>query len=93
MFVWGTPAPDATNLPMFLPHWCCHLLLLLLLQAAPARLHAYVGNACPWCHRVLLAVALLGLSGRVGVTHLQVRVGAGLPFEVRVRGQAGRGWR
>lgn len=30
----------------------------------------YVGNACPWCHRVLLAVAILNLSSHVSFTWL-----------------------
>lgn len=31
----------------------------------------YVGNACPWCHRVLLALALRGLAVRhVGVVNM-----------------------
>lgn len=33
--------------------------------AVAGRYHLYVGNACPWCHRVLLALALLGLDGVV----------------------------
>lgn len=36
-------------------------------QAEPGRYHVYLGNACPWCHRVLLALALRGL-GDGGVT-------------------------
>jgi len=27
--------------------------------------HVYVGNACPWCHRVLLVLALTGNRTRV----------------------------
>jgi putative glutathione S-transferase len=26
------------------------------------RYHLYVGNACPWCHRVLLALVVCGLE-------------------------------
>lgn len=26
------------------------------------RYHIYVGNACPWCHRILLTLALRGLQ-------------------------------
>jgi glutathionyl-hydroquinone reductase len=29
-----------------------------------------VGNACPWCHRVLLALAVRGLAGTISITHL-----------------------
>ena len=29
----------------------------------------YLGNACPWCHRVMLALVLRGLLPHVGVTH------------------------
>lgn len=31
-------------------------------QAEPGRYHLYLGNACPWCHRVLLAYVLRGFS-------------------------------
>ena len=31
-------------------------------RATPARYVAYVGNACPWCHRVTLAAAILDLG-------------------------------
>jgi glutathionyl-hydroquinone reductase len=64
--------PGFATLPLTYILYCSYVWTPLLLQAAPARLHVYVGNACPWCHRVLLAVALLGLGGRVGITHLQV---------------------
>ncbi|KAK9809858.1 hypothetical protein WJX72_000438 [[Myrmecia] bisecta] len=33
--------------------------------AESGRYHLYVGNACPWCHRVLLALVLRGLTGHV----------------------------
>ena len=29
----------------------------------------YLGNACPWCHRVMLALVLRGLLPHIGVTH------------------------
>ncbi|KAL4857982.1 Glutathionyl-hydroquinone reductase PcpF [Chlorella vulgaris] len=29
------------------------------------RYHLYVGNACPWCHRVLLALVVAGLQGTI----------------------------
>ncbi|KAF8065797.1 yqjG [Scenedesmus sp. PABB004] len=35
--------------------------------AESGRYHVYVGNACPWCSRVLLALAVTGLSRHVGV--------------------------
>lgn len=28
----------------------------------PGRYHVYTGNPCPWCHRVVLALFLLGLT-------------------------------
>ena len=34
------------------------------------RYHLYVGNACPWCHRVLLALAILGLDRYITFTWL-----------------------
>ena len=33
------------------------------LPLEPGRYHAYLGNACPWCHRVSIALALRGLLG------------------------------
>lgn len=38
--------------------------------AVAGRYHLYVGNACPWCHRCLLALAVRGVSGAVTVTRL-----------------------
>ncbi|KAK9805972.1 hypothetical protein WJX73_010019 [Symbiochloris irregularis] len=38
------------------------------LREDSGRYHIYVGNACPWCHRVSLAVLLRGLAPHVGVT-------------------------
>ncbi|CAG9466160.1 unnamed protein product [Pedinophyceae sp. YPF-701] len=32
------------------------------------RYRLYVGNACPWCHRVLLALAVTGLAAHIDVT-------------------------
>lgn len=32
------------------------------------RYHIYVGNACPWCHRVLIAIVLRGLLDHVSFT-------------------------
>lgn len=40
------------------------------LQAESGRYHVYVGNACPWCHRVLLVLAVRGLSKHVSWTQL-----------------------
>lgn len=34
------------------------------------RLYLYVGNACPWCHRATLAIALLGLGDAIRVVAL-----------------------
>eukprot|EP00882_Tetradesmus_deserticola_P014725 GHRQ01015671.1.p1 GENE.GHRQ01015671.1~~GHRQ01015671.1.p1 ORF type:complete len:191 (+),score=38.88 GHRQ01015671.1:145-717(+) len=31
------------------------------------RYHLYVGNACPWCHRVLLALVFSGLDKHISV--------------------------
>jgi len=35
------------------------------------RYHLYTGNACPWCHRCLLVLAVRGLSKHVSVGYLQ----------------------
>lgn len=32
----------------------------------PGRYHLYVGNECPWCHRVLLGLAIRGLANKDG---------------------------
>ena len=40
------------------------------LPATPGRYHIYVGNACPWCHRALIALALHDLQGFVSYTRL-----------------------
>jgi len=32
------------------------------------RYHIYVGNACPWCHRVLIALVVRGLQEHVSIT-------------------------
>ena len=34
------------------------------------RYHVYVGNACPWCHRVSAALALRNLDGAISTTRL-----------------------
>ncbi|KAG7339458.1 iron hydrogenase [Nitzschia inconspicua] len=34
------------------------------------RYHVYVGNPCPWCHRVRLVVNILGLEDLMGMTVL-----------------------
>ncbi|BDA40825.1 Glutathione S-transferase omega-like 2 [Coccomyxa sp. Obi] len=36
--------------------------------AETARYHLYVGNACPWCHRVLLALIIRGLLPHISFT-------------------------
>ena len=38
--------------------------------ALPEEYVLYVGNACPWCHRVRLAHALRGLEGRVRLVEM-----------------------
>jgi putative glutathione S-transferase len=35
------------------------------LPGVAGRYHVYVGNACPWCHRVSIVLALRQLSGDV----------------------------
>ncbi|BBB26703.1 glutathione S-transferase C-terminal domain-containing protein [Amphritea japonica] len=35
------------------------------------RLHLYVASACPFCHRVIAALELTGLSGNVGYTWME----------------------
>lgn len=38
------------------------------------RYHLYGGNACPWCHRAVLALNLLEVTKEeVSVTYLEVR--------------------
>lgn len=49
---------------------CMHARTCMHAQAESGRYHVYVGNACPWCHRALLALALLGLSQHVGWTEV-----------------------
>lgn len=36
--------------------------------AESGRYHLYLGNACPWCHRARIVLALHGLERLVGVT-------------------------
>lgn len=38
-------------------------------QAEPGRYVVYLGNACPWCHRVLLTLILRGLLPGVMVVN------------------------
>ena len=38
------------------------------LQVESGRYHIYIGNACPWCHRVLLALIVRGLTQHISVT-------------------------
>ena len=33
----------------------------------PGRYHLYLGNPCPWCHRVALTYAILGLSSNCDI--------------------------
>ena len=39
-----------------------------LLQVESGRYHLYIGNACPWCHRVLLALIVRGLLPHISYT-------------------------
>lgn len=36
--------------------------------AEAGRYHIYVGNACPWCHRVVLALIVRGLTQHISIT-------------------------
>jgi len=38
------------------------------MQAESGRYQVYVGNACPWCHRVLLALAITGLDKHISIS-------------------------
>lgn len=40
------------------------------LPAVSGRYQVYLGNACPWCHRVGATLALRGLTCAVGVTRM-----------------------
>ena len=42
--------------------WAC------LPQVESGRYHVYIGNACPWCHRVLLALIVRGLLPHISYT-------------------------
>lgn len=37
-------------------------------QVESGRYHVYVGNACPWCHRVVLTLILRGLTQHISMT-------------------------
>ena len=37
-------------------------------QEEGGRYHLYIGNACPWCHRVLLVLILRGLLDKISYT-------------------------
>ncbi len=39
------------------------------LQVESGRYHVYVGNACPWCHRVVLTIILRGLTQHISITN------------------------
>ncbi len=45
------------------------------LIAEPGRYHLYGAYACPWAHRVLITRALRGLTGAIGVTIVDPRMG------------------
>jgi len=38
------------------------------IQVESGRYHIYIGNACPWCHRVLLALIVRGLLPHISYT-------------------------
>eukprot|EP01084_Bolivina_argentea_P286853 492143_1 len=38
-------------------------------KAEPNRYHLYISKACPWCHRVLLVIALKGLEDCISITN------------------------
>ena len=38
------------------------------LTSEPGRYHLYLGNACPWCHRVRIVLALQGLEALITYT-------------------------
>jgi len=40
------------------------------LPMVAGRYHVYVGNACPWCHRVTSTLALRGLRDAISVSNL-----------------------
>mmetsp|Transcript_18499 Transcript_18499/g.27953 ORF Transcript_18499/g.27953 Transcript_18499/m.27953 type:complete len:402 (-) Transcript_18499:107-1312(-) len=43
-----------------------------LFPDADNRYHLYIGNPCPWCHRALLAVKILGLTdSQITLTRLE----------------------
>lgn len=42
--------------------------LTMTLQVESGRYHVYVGNACPWCHRVVLAIIARGLTQHISIT-------------------------
>lgn len=59
------PRPCHCHPPTLVLHCFATLRCAVLpCQVEPGRYHVYVGNACPWCHRVLLALAVTGLAGQ-----------------------------
>jgi hypothetical protein len=51
-------------------HWAWGLANLAIGAGVCCRYNLYVGNACPWCHRVQLAIAFLGLDTFISITNL-----------------------
>ena len=74
---------EKANLVWVAYHFCTRGLLMLHLhryifcgkrrlregQVESGRYHVYLGNACPWCHRVMLALVLRGLLPHISVTN------------------------
>lgn len=63
----ATPPPDGINPTQ---QNAISIMNAFAQRADPARPVVYVGLACPWCHRVLLALALTGLASSHDVRFL-----------------------
>ncbi|CAM9571059.1 unnamed protein product [Chrysoparadoxa australica] len=40
------------------------------LPVESGRYHVFLGNACPWCHRISIAIALRGLSEHISLSYM-----------------------
>ena len=71
MNVWLRGIPSFSNL-VYMTFTAPSIVLLysgkLVLQVESGRYHLYVGNACPWCHRVLLALIVRGVLPHISYT-------------------------